>query len=128
MIEQPLALLHVEDDSDIREITKLALELGGGFELCQCETARSALTLAATRSFDAFLLDVMMPGMTGLELLRELRKIPDCKSVPAIFLTARTGTEGQSKYHSAGAAGLIEKPFDPLQLAAQVKGILKSIQ
>ena len=125
MKKRSLTILHIEDDPDIREIAKIALELAGGFDLHQCSTAESALTSARARKFDVFLLDVMMPSMSGPDLLKELRKLPDCQSVPAIFMTARTSEDERSRYLKAGALGVIGKPFDPLKLGAQIETLVR---
>mgnify|MGYP002631762279 CR=1 FL=1 len=120
----PMIVLHVEDDADIQEITKIALEMAGGFELHQCFTRQEAIEMASSLKADLLLLDVMLRTTSGTDLLRELRNLPTCASVPAIFMTARTRPEEQAEYISAGAVGLIEKPFDPLRLATQIKSIV----
>lgn len=117
-------ILHVEDDSDIREITEMALSLSGEFAVTQCECGEAALSVAPDQHPDILLLDMMMPGMTGCETLVELRKIPHMTNVPAVFMTARAEHEEISALCSAGAADVIPKPFDPMTLGDQLKTIL----
>ena len=113
-------ILHVEDDPDIREIVKLCLEVLGGFELLQCASGREALKVAEAFSPDLFFLDMMMPGLNGLETLEQLKAIESLKDVPAIFVTSVNTAE---QYHDAileQSIGSIPKPFDPSLLAEQV--------
>ena len=84
-----IKLLHVEDDADIREIAKMSLELSGDFVVEQCDCGEQALEKTLDYIPDVFLLDMMMPGMTGRQTLEKLRENPDFANVPAIFMTAR---------------------------------------
>lgn len=113
-------ILHVEDDPDISEIVKLCLEVLGGFELLQCASGAEALNVAEGFAPDLFFLDMMMPGMNGLETLQALRSLDTLKDVPAIFVTSVNTAE---QYHDAileQSIGSIPKPFDPSLLAEQV--------
>lgn len=114
-------ILHVEDDLDIQEITRLALETIGGFIVEQCSSGRDALERASSFSADLFLLDVMMPGMSGEETLKELRKQPEFKDTPAIFMTAKAQPEEVQAFKDSGAIDVITKPFDPMTLADQIR-------
>lgn len=121
-------ILHVEDDPDIRAIVKLCLCDLGGFELLQCPTGRDALEVAEDFAPDLFFLDMMMPGLNGLETLQALRSLETLREVPAIFLTSVNNAE---KYHDAiieHAVGSIQKPFDPSRLVDQVQQIWASRQ
>ena len=69
-------ILYVEDEADIREVAKLALEMVGGFELAVCASGEEALARAEAFAPQLILLDVMMPGMDGPSTLRELRALP----------------------------------------------------
>ncbi|WP_370401960.1 response regulator [Sulfitobacter sp. JB4-11] len=116
-----IKLLHVEDDADIREIAKMALDLSGEFEVVQCESGEDALTTVPGYLPDVVLLDMMMPGMTGKQTLEKMREIPEMAHVPAIFMTARAQQAEMEELRSLGAAEVISKPFDPMSLADQVK-------
>ena len=116
-------ILHVEDDPDIREIAKLALVDFGGFELLQCESGEVALEQAESFSPDVFLLDMMMPGMTGIETLAALREIAAFRSIPAIFMTAKDVATEHEDVLKKEAVGTIQKPFDPVALPDQIRAI-----
>ncbi|MFQ5437471.1 MAG: response regulator [Paracoccaceae bacterium] len=116
-------ILHVEDDHDIREIALMALETVGGFTVEQCPSGGDALTKVRSFVPDLFLLDVMMPDMSGLETLAELRKMPELADIPAIFMTAKAHPREVSEFMDAGAISVITKPFDPITLADEIRDI-----
>jgi two-component system OmpR family response regulator len=117
---RPTRVLYVEDDSDIREVARLALEALGGYEVCACASGGEALQRAAGFSPDVVLLDVMMPGMDGPETMAALRAVAATSQTPVIFMTARVEESDRAEYVALGAAGLIEKPFDPMELSDEV--------
>jgi len=117
-----MKILYVEDDADIQSVTKIALELIGGFILLTCSSGREALD-AATLEFapNLLLLDVMMPDMDGPTTLKHLRQHAELADTPVIFMTAKVQDNEIDYYRSLGAIGYIAKPFDPMTLAAQVR-------
>ena len=117
-------LLHVEDDADIREIAEMSLMMTGEFELVQCETGEVALERVKDYTPDIILLDMMMPGLTGIETLAEMRKMPHLADVPAAFMTARAHASELGDLDELGATDVITKPFNPLELPDQIKAIL----
>ena len=119
-----IKLLHVEDDADIREIAQMSLEMSGDFEVVQCESGEAALATVADFTPDVFLLDMMMPGMTGRQTLEKMREMPHLKDVPAIFMTARAQQSEQEELRQIGASEVISKPFDPMSLGDQIKDII----
>lgn len=119
-----IKLLHVEDDADIREIAKMALELSGDFEVVQCECGEDALRCVADYAPDVLLLDMMMPGMTGRQTLEKIRENPAFQSTPAIFMTARAQPNELDELRSIGATEVISKPFDPMSLPDQIKAAI----
>ena len=116
-----IKILLVEDEPDILHVVKLALELYGEFEVVDCSSGEEALRVVGDRKPDVFLLDFMMPGMSGPQLLARFREVPGLEDVPAIFLTARTGAGTKSELLELGAKEVIYKPFKPTTLGAQVK-------
>ncbi len=114
-------ILYVEDEEDIREVAKLALEAVGGFEVKLCGSGTDALQEALLFSPDLILLDVMMPGMDGQTTFQELRKIPQLANTPIIFMTAKV--QEVARYKEMGALDVIAKPFDPMILSDQIKAI-----
>jgi DNA-binding response OmpR family regulator len=116
-------ILVAEDDHDIGELIRLILEFGGS-EVVAARNGLEALKKAAIGGFDAVLLDVRMPGLSGLEVCRRLRAEKDTEDTPIIFISAR-GQE--SEIHAginAGADAYVVKPFDPDDLSAMVFGLL----
>ncbi len=114
-------ILHVEDDLDIQAIAQIALETIGGFEVLQCSSGQEALKAAPDFKPDLFLLDVMMPGMTGPETLAELRKLPGMADVPAIFMTAKAQRDEVAEFLALGAIEVVVKPFEPMELAGEIR-------
>ena len=114
-------VLYVEDDPDIQMVAQMALEVVGGLALRTCSSGREALLAATTCQPDLILLDVMMPDMDGPATLAELRKIGATAATPVIFMTAKVQAAEVAHYKSLGAIGVIAKPFDPMQLAQQVR-------
>ena len=119
-----LKILHVEDDLDIQEIAKLSLETIGGFEVLQCASGKQALSEVLDFAPDLFLLDMMMPEMSGDVVLLNLRKLPGLQDTPAIFMTARAQRNEIVDLKALGAIEVILKPFDPITLPDQIKTAL----
>lgn len=120
-------LLHVEDDADIREIAMMALGISGEFAIIQCESGDEALSEVGNSTPDVILLDMMMPGMTGLQTLQHMRKMPHLAEVPAIFMTARTQQSDMDELRAIGNVEVITKPFDPMTLSDQIKEAMAKI-
>jgi len=85
-------ILHVDDDEDILEITRMALQLVDTFELHQCASGSAALEAIDAVNPDLLLLDVMMPEMSGPELWEAVRSREDSADIPVVFMTARRRT------------------------------------
>jgi CheY-like chemotaxis protein len=120
-----IKVLHVDDDTDILEITKMSLELAGDIEVVQCESGEQALRTVQDYTPDVLLLDVMMPGMSGPETLDKLRELSDLKCTPAIFMTAHARQGEQQEFIDLGAEKVISKPFDPLTLPEEIRAVVK---
>ncbi|MDH5660835.1 MAG: response regulator [Gammaproteobacteria bacterium] len=114
-------ILYVEDEPDIQMIARVALENVGGFELLVCNSGAEALEKAADFYPDLFLLDVMMPGMDGPTTLLELRKIPNLEDIPVMFMTAKVQPQEIEFLKSLDVADVIAKPFDPMNLANNIR-------
>lgn len=117
----------IEDAPDIRTIGEISLGQIGGFTLDLCASGEEALARTSAFNPDLIILDVMMPGMDGVETYKRLREIPSLKSTPIIFLTAKAMSNEVGVYHSLGAADVIAKPFDPLALPDRVRGIWRRL-
>ncbi len=116
-------ILHVEDDRSIQAVAKVALEVVGGFQVLSCISGQEALDKVCDFDPHFILLDVMMPGMDGPETLARLRELVDLSQVPVAFMTAKVQPAEIEHYRSLGARDVIIKPFDPMQLANQVRSI-----
>lgn len=116
-------IVHVDDDSDIRVITKMTLELVGHYELTQFASGEETLKAVGTVSPQLLLLDVMMPGMSGEELWRRLRETPELKDTPVIFMTAKAEQAFARGLKEEGALEVILKPFEPIELCRQIEAI-----
>ena len=121
-------ITYVEDEPDIREIARIALEEIGGFELDICGSGPEALQRSGGFQPDMFLLDVMMPGMDGMETFRVLRGMPEFASTPIAFMTAKVQDHEIRRYRDLGVAGVIVKPFDPVTLADSVRRLWAKAQ
>lgn len=116
-------ILHVEDDCSIQAVAKVALETVGGFQVLSCASGQAALEQVQAFDPQFILLDVMMPGMDGPQTLLLLRELVDIQRVPVAFMTAKVQPAEIEHYLSLGARDVITKPFDPMQLANQVRDV-----
>ena len=117
-------ILIVDDEADIREVAQVSLELVGHWDVVTAASGQEALQTARRVQPDAILLDVMMPDMDGPSTLAELRSDPATSAIPVVFLTAKAAADERSRLAQLGAAGVVVKPFDPLQLAHEVASTL----
>ena len=119
-------ILLVEDDPDIQTVTSLALGTFGGFDVRICASAHEAVASAPEFRPDLILLDVMMPGMDGVDALKALRRHPTVADVPVVFLTARVQPHDVERYRALGSLAVIPKPFEPSELAGKLRAIWES--
>ncbi len=121
MVQQLNKILLVDDEPDIREVAKLALELAGGYQVETCSNGVDALERVADIAPDLILLDVMMPQMDGPQTLLKLQQMD--APIPVIFMTAKVQAAEVSAYKALGAIGVIAKPFDPMSLGSEVNAL-----
>lgn len=116
------SILYVDDEPDIRMIVEMALRLRPDVEVRTAASGDAALDMLRGNGWrpDLMMVDVMMPGLSGPELLDRLRADPDSAAIPVIFVTARARPQDIQAYIAQGALGVITKPFDPMTLADQV--------
>ncbi|HUP20351.1 MAG TPA: response regulator [Gemmatimonadota bacterium] len=119
-----MRLLLIDDDPEILLVARLALEKFGGHEVDSASSAAEAIEAVRARAPDAIVLDVLLPDARGPELLGRLRREPGLAAVPVVFLTGKADDARVAELVSAGAAGVIGKPFDPLALAAEVERLV----
>jgi CheY-like chemotaxis protein len=120
-----MKILIVDDEEDIRQIARFALSQVGSMKVLEAEDGNEGLRIAAAEAPDAILMDVLMPGLDGPATLAELRKNPGTSAIPVIFLTAHASPAELNKLKDMGAAGVLNKPFDPITLADEVEAVLK---
>ena len=116
-------ILCVEDEADIQAVTRLALEMIGGYQVMICGSGQEALEKAGGFAPDLILLDVMMPEMDGPTTLRHLRANPVTSGIPVVFLTAKAQASEIAHFRSLGALDVVSKPYDPLNLAVRLNDI-----
>lgn len=117
-----MKILIVDDDSHIRELIRQNLRWEG-FDVLEATDGLEALQLASQIKVDLAVLDVMMPHMDGWELCRQLRH--DYPELPLLMVTAKGETGQKVKGFQLGADDYLVKPFDPVELVARVKVLLK---
>lgn len=113
-------ILLVEDDNDLREVVRITLERPT-IHILEAPDGTSALRLAKETIPDLILLDWMMPGIQGLEVIETLRQDPDTAAIPIIMVTARDQASDVRRGLEAGAAAYLIKPFSPLELVQAVE-------
>ena len=117
-------VLAVDDSASLRQMVRVVL-CGGGYQVVEAEDGVDALSKLAGQDLDLVLTDLNMPRMDGLELTRQLRAMPQYKFVPIVLLTTESNTEKKLQGKAAGATAWIIKPFDPDQLLAVVKKVVR---
>jgi DNA-binding response OmpR family regulator len=115
-------VLIVDDDPHIRQLVRVFLD-GEGLDVAEANDGAAALAWLATAKADLAIVDVMMPNMDGWELCRELRA--SYGDLPLLMLTAKGETAQKIKGFQLGADDYLVKPFEPLELVARVKALLK---
>ena len=113
-------ILVIDDDDRLRLLLRRFLE-ESGFRVTDVGSASAARQALQSLVFDVMIVDIMMPGETGLELLADLR---GTNPVPALFLTAMSETEHRIAGLEAGADDYMSKPFEPRELVLRIKSIL----
>ena len=113
-------MFYVEDDKDIQTIGKLTLETFGKLNVVMCNSGKKALERIKNVKPDLVLMDVMMPEMDGITAMLEFKKDPELSKISVIFMTAKAQVHEVEKYNQIGVAGVIIKPFDPVQLCPQI--------
>jgi CheY-like chemotaxis protein len=120
-------VLLADDEPDILEISRIALETVGGFEVSVCSSGRALLDRLTDFEPDLIIVDVLMPDMTGPDVLQEIRRRPELKGVPVVYLTGVIREEELEGLRETGVADVILKPFDPMTLADRINEIWKGV-
>ncbi|WP_111641624.1 phosphate regulon transcriptional regulator PhoB [Marinimicrobium alkaliphilum] len=117
-------ILVVDDEFTIRDMLRVALEMAD-YEVHEAGNAQEAMSLVVDVQPDLILLDWMMPGTSGIELARRLKKDELTAEIPIIMLTAKTEEDNKVQGLEVGADDYITKPFSPRELVARLKAVLR---
>ncbi|WP_354638555.1 response regulator transcription factor [Kitasatospora camelliae] len=117
------SILVADDDADIRDLVAYKL-MQSGHQVTVVDDGLSALKAVREQTVDLALLDIRMPGMSGLDVCRELRAAPETERLPVILLTARSQEFDIETGFAAGADDYIIKPFSPRELSSRVQAVL----
>ena len=116
-------VLVADDDADIRDLVAFKLEQAG-FEVIAVEDGQTALDQARSRQPTLAVLDVSMPGLSGIDVCRMLRADPTTAGMLIIMLTARVQEQDVEGGFSAGADDYVTKPFSPRELVSRIQSLL----
>lgn len=122
-----MKVLVVDDDDDIRTITRLGLTAVGGMEVVEASDGRTAVDAAICERPDLILLDVMMPNMDGVQTLAALRSHGAVAQIPVVFLTAKALQSEIDRLSRFNVAAVFVKPFDPLTLADRLRDVARRV-
>jgi len=122
-IPQLKRIMYVDDDPDLQDIVRLSLETRGGFTVTCCDSGNQALEEIAAFKPDLVILDMVLPGMNGHQLLERMRKLRGTPWIPVIFLTSKISPHHVEEYKELGVIGVINKPLNPLELRHQLREI-----
>lgn len=123
---KPLILI-VEDEAALQKLLAYNLE-AAGFEVAQAFDGEEALTLLAERTPDLVVIDWMIPQLSGLELLRRIRRRPEQAHLPVVMLTARAEEPDRLRGLETGADDYVTKPFSPAELVARIRAVLRRVR
>lgn len=116
-------ILAIDDEEAIRIILEAALSFTAGWTVLTASSGVEGMTMAQAEQPDAILLDVMMPGLGGIDLFHKLQAQTLTRSIPIIFLTAQAREIERKELEMLGV-GVILKPFEPEAIAQQIKSLL----
>lgn len=121
--EQTETILVIDDDTDILALLEMSL-ISDGFKVITASDGLSGIQNAQTSQPDLILLDVMMPQMDGLEVIKRLKDDNETRTIPVLWLTAKTQTEDKLRGLEIGGDDYITKPFDLREVTARINAVL----
>ncbi len=116
-------ILTVDDSASIRQMVSFTLK-SSGYEVTEAVDGQDGLDKAKAKAYNLILSDQNMPRMDGLTLIKNLRALPQYRSVPILMLTTESGDAMKAAGKAAGATGWLVKPFDPQKLVEVVKKVI----
>ena len=120
-------ILLVDDEPDMLEMMKLRLKKAG-YKVITAITGEECLQRAEEKYPDLILLDILLPGLSGFEVARQLKAKDITRGIPIIMVTALIGKDPEVKSLERGADYFISKPFDPEELLTKIKAILEKFK
>jgi CheY-like chemotaxis protein len=120
-----MRILVIDDEERIQEVIQMSLEILNGWEVFTASSGSQGVQEAQNHQPDAILLDVSMPQLDGFATFAKLQENPATQKIPVIFLTAKVELADRQQFAKLGIVEVITKPFDPLNLAAQVTAALE---
>jgi DNA-binding response OmpR family regulator len=122
-----IRVLHIDDEAPIRLLSRVNLE-AKGMEVIEAANGRTGVLLAKREQPDLILVGVMMPVLDGWQAAEELRKDPETREIPIVFLTAQSRLKDLARGFDLGAVDYILKPFNPMELASRLRGLLARLE
>ena len=116
-------ILVADDDADIRELVAFKLTQAG-YEVVPVQDGVAALEAVRAGGLDLAVLDLMMPGLSGLDVCAQLRRAPETADLPVILLTAKAQEQDVATGFATGADDYVVKPFSPRELVSRVQAVL----
>ncbi|MDD5771919.1 MAG: response regulator [bacterium] len=120
-------ILVVDDDPDIREAIRLTLD-SVAYNIVEAENGTKAIEQVIAEDPDLIILDLMMPGISGLEVCKRLKESALTSHLPILMLTAKNQIDDKIKGLAIGADEYLSKPFEPLELEARVKALIRQVR
>ena len=117
-------IMSADDSPSMRQMVSFTLK-EAGYEVVEACDGQDALTKLKTKKIDMLITDLNMPKIDGIELIRQVRQMPEYKFIPVIMLTTESDSNKKAEGKAAGATGWLVKPFNPPQLTAVVKKVLR---
>lgn len=119
-----LRVFVVEDEPDIQKLLRMSLEMLGKYDVEIYSDGEVALATIEAFQPDIILLDVMMPKMTGPEILEQIQKMETMVNIPVVFITARVRSQDIAEYRAMGVDNVISKPFNAVELPKKLQEIV----
>jgi two-component system, OmpR family, response regulator len=116
-------ILHIDDEPDISAVVAYALRKLGHYEVCSANSGYLAVELAKEFRPDLILLDVMMPGMDGIQTVTALHADQATAGIPVVYLTAKVQSHEFKSLQQTGVAAVLSKPFDPEGLCRELETV-----
>ena len=127
MSSEPTRVLVIDDEAPIRLLCRVNLE-AEGIEVLEAADGPAGLEKARAEIPDVVLLDVMMPGLDGWRVAEELLDDERTAGIPIVFLTARAELRDRARGIDLGGVEYVTKPFNPVELAPLVRGLLERVE